>query len=97
MFSKKFNDAAIFPATGYVCSMARTLRPEDNGTHPSGWTIVGEVHEDYFEWVNEFEASHPDFGRVWGDFEEEVFADSQEAYDHFFAHHPPHEWDYWDI
>lgn len=97
MFSKKFDKSPIFPDSGYMCSLARTLDPTLLGTQPSGWTITGEIHEDYYEWVNEFEATHPDFGRVWGDFEKEVFADSQEAYDHFFAQHPPKEWDYFDI
>lgn len=66
-------------------------------THSDGWTISGVVHEDYFYWVNEFEASHPDFGRVWGDFEHTVFADSKEAYDAFSKAYPVHIWDYWDI
>lgn len=57
----------------------------------------GCVHEDYFEWVNEFEAHHPSFGRVWGDFESEVFADSEAGYDAFVEHHAPNQWDYHDI
>jgi hypothetical protein len=66
-------------------------------THADGWTVWGRVHEDYYEWVNEFEAHHPSFGRVWGDFESEVFADSEAAYDAFFKHHAPTQWDYHDI
>lgn len=66
-------------------------------THDSGWTISGEVHEDYFVWVNAFEASHPTLGRVWGDFESEVFADSEEAFADFWRHHEPEDWDYGDI
>lgn len=77
--------------------MALTLRPSDLGENDSGWTIAGEILEDYFEWVREFEATHPDFGRVWGDFQIEVYADSQEAFEHFYENHPPDEWDYWDI
>ena len=77
--------------------MAFTLNPSDLGENTSGWTIKGDVHEDYFEWVNEFEAFHPDFGRVWGDFENEVYADSEEAFEHFYENHPPEYWDYWDI
>ena len=87
---------------------ALTLPPEavskrsvDSGTHQrthaSGWTIRGEVHEDWLGWVNSFEASHPKFGRVWGDFEETVTADSEEGYAHFYANHPPEAWDYLDI
>ena len=66
-------------------------------THDDGWTIEGKIHEDYYEWVNNFKAEHPDYGRVGGDFETEVFATSKEAFKHFFANHPPNYWDYWDI
>lgn len=90
-------------------SEAYTLHPEEvrggfdsetglyTRTHADGWTISGHVSEDYYEWVNEFEAHHPSFGRVWGDFESEVFADSEEGYAAFFEQHTPHQWDYWDI
>jgi len=76
---------------------ALTLRPEDIGTHKDGWTITGEVHEDYYEWVNEFEAIHKKYGKVWGDFEGEVHADSEKGFKHFYKHHTPEEWDYGDI
>ena len=66
-------------------------------THDDGWTISGEIYEDYFVWVNNFEASHPTFGRVWGNFEKEVFADSEEGFADFYAKHPPKAWDYHDI
>lgn len=79
------------------CSQAYTLSPSDLGTHSSGWTISGEVHEDYYEWVNDFEASHPIFGWVRGNFETVVEAKSKKAFAHFMANHPPMEWDYWDI
>lgn len=66
-------------------------------THNNGWTITAEVHEDYYEWINEFEASHPKFGRVWGDFEREVYADSEEGFKDFYKKFPPYAWDYGDI
>jgi hypothetical protein len=66
-------------------------------THEDGWTISGVVSEDYFTWVNDFEANHPVFGRVWGNFEDKVWADTEEGYQHFWLHHQPEEWDYWDI
>lgn len=66
-------------------------------THDSGWTISGEVVEDYFYWVNKFEAYHPKYGRVWGDFEESVFADSEEGFQDFYQKHPPEAWCYEDI
>jgi hypothetical protein len=54
--------------------------------HPAtGWTILGAVMVDYVPWVNAFEAEHPVHGRVWGDSESEVRADSQAAYNVFCA------------
>jgi len=76
---------------------ALTLRPADIGIHEDGWTITGEIHEDYYEWVNDFEAVHPVYGRVWGDFEKEVYADNEEGYQNFYKNHTPEAWDYGDI
>lgn len=87
---------------------ALTLPPEavtDKGaesgthtlTHPDGWAITGKIHEDYFVWVNDFQATHPELGRVWGDFESEVYATSKKAFDDFWKHHQPYAWDYGDI
>jgi hypothetical protein len=77
--------------------LANTLEPKDIGTHLDGWTVKGEIKEDYYEWVNKFAARHHTFGYVWGDFEDVVYADSIEGYQDFIEHHPPHEWDYHDI
>jgi hypothetical protein len=66
-------------------------------THPDGWTITGIVSEDYFEWVSDFVASHPEYGKVWGNFESKVFADSEEGYNDFYKRHTPDAWDYGDI
>lgn len=77
--------------------MALTLNTSVLGENESGWKIEGHIHEDYYEWVNDFQATHPYFGKVWGDFEDEVHADSEEAFEHFYRHHPPELWDYWDI
>ena len=76
---------------------ANTLSPKYIGTNESGWTITGEVHEDYYTWVNEFLATHPDLGIVSGNFESDVYATSKTAYDDFIKHHPPEQWDYHDI
>lgn len=70
---------------------------EHSRTHKSGWTIKGVIHEDYYTWVNDFEATHPKLGRVWGNFEYEVHASSKKAFAHFWAHHEPEAWDYMDI
>lgn len=66
-------------------------------THPDGWTIEGESHEDYFTWVNAFVARHPTLGTVWGDFEGRVYATSEEGFADFYGKHPPTAWDYQDI
>jgi hypothetical protein len=96
--------------TSQFNSQARTLEPEEvfgptwgkqtgqhSYTHPDGWTICGEIHEDYFYWVNDFEATHPVLGWVKGNFETEVCASSREAYDDFVRKHEAIEWDYYDI
>jgi len=77
---------------------ALTLSPSEvERKHKDGWKIKGEIHEDYYSWVNDFEASHPRYGKVWGNFEGTVFATSEKAFNHFYKHHPPNAWDYQDI
>ncbi|MCP4664860.1 MAG: hypothetical protein GY849_00720 [Deltaproteobacteria bacterium] len=76
---------------------AHTLSTDCIGKNESGWTISGEIKRDYDEWVNEFEAIHSKYGKVWGDFEKTVFADSEEGFNHFIENHKPEEWDYQDI
>lgn len=88
MFEKEFK------TTG---SLANTLPPECIGKNESGWEINGQIHEDYYTWVNEFEAVHPIYGRVWGDFEKKVFADTAKGFNHFIENHSPESWDYDDI
>lgn len=81
-------------------SGALTLSPSYIGKHDNGWEIVANIHEDYFEWVNSFVAYKHDgwLGAfVAGDFESEVVASSQEAYDEFLKLFPPDAWDYDDI
>jgi hypothetical protein len=104
MFEKKFDlDKWNHSAPAYTLSPDEVLENhhEQTGhhtrTHADGWTISGFISEDYYYWVNAFEASHPVFGRVWGDFEETVYADSQLAFDVFFRDHGPDAWDYYDI
>lgn len=97
-FGKDFNSegGALTLSTSEV-----TDGEEESGTHQKthkdGWTIKGEIHEDYFVWVNYFEASHPEYGRVWGDFESIVYADSEEGFKDFYEKHTPEAWDYQDI
>jgi len=76
---------------------ALTLDKSEIGKHEDGWTIYGEVHEDYYEWVNDFVATHPEYGYVFGDFESEVYATTSEAFNDFYKNHKPYAWDYMDI
>jgi len=82
-----------------VCEVSNT--DVESGTHTKthgdGWTITGIVHEDYYTWVNDFEASHDEYGRVKGNFEGSVFADSEEGFKDFYENHTPEAWDYYDI
>jgi hypothetical protein len=105
---KNTNNQIIVEYKKNFKSEARTLPPESvtdcrescgvfTKTHPSGWTITGEVHEDYYYWVNEFTAHHPEYGSVRGDFENKVYVDSHDALNHFVKNHPPEDWDYHDI
>jgi len=80
-----------------VCENEASSGIEYSRTHKDGWTIKGVIQEDYYAWVNEFEASHPKYGKVWGDFEVKVYADSEEGFQHFYKHHEPDAWDYMDI
>ncbi len=95
-FKKVFSERNMNPA-GLIGSWAHTLCPSCIGENDSGWIVEGAIHEDYYEWVNDFQARHPEKGLVWGNFEDIVYATSQEAYEHFIENHPPHEWDYYDI
>jgi hypothetical protein len=93
----------------FFSAAAYTLNPEEvlenhnreTGTfvrvHPDGWIISGRIVEDYYYWVNDFEAIHPVYGRVWGNFEEEVYVDTEEGFQDFMNKHEPHAWDYYDI
>ena len=91
----------------YNC--ARTLRPfyvGYDGTgllnskcphvfkHENGWTIQGIVKEDYYLWVSEFYAEHPVYGRVYGDFENIVYYETEKGYEDFISNFPYSEWGY---
>ena len=70
------------------------------GQTVEGWTINGEISEDYFEWCENFIAVHPVYGTVRG-FREgnEVTGESDEAIDAFLAVFTPYigTFDYQDI
>lgn len=66
-------------------------------THVDGWTITGIIFNDWYSWVNNFSATHPEYGAVHGNFETEVHADSEAGFQHFYTHHTPTSWDYSEI
>ena len=84
---------------------------EDNGddcetgmyerTHFDGWVIRGLVTEDYFYWVDYFEAVHPFYGRVWCSDSDSgiigqnitIHADSEDGYKAFCESHSFTRWD----
>lgn len=77
---------------------ALTLDPKVKGyNHKTGWTINGEIVTDYYSWINYFEASHPKYGWVKGDFEKFIEAKSKIAYTNFRKFYNPESWDYNDI
>ena len=101
MIEKKFGEhfhseggALTLPAYEVGCG---NFEGYSSKTHSDGWTISGEVIVDYLLWVNDFEARHPIFGRVWGNFEKSVFADSEEGFADFYKKHEPEAWDYADV
>lgn len=98
-FGKDFNSegGALTLEVSEVTDVAGIESGTHSLTHGDGWAISGEVREDYYTWVNDFEALHPQFGKVWGNFENEVYADSEEGFADFFAKHAPTAWDYADI
>ena len=88
---------ALTLSTSEVTSDDDAYNGTHTKTHDSGWTITGDIHEDYYRWVNDFKAVHPTLGKVVGNFESEVKATSEEAFKHFWKNHTPNAWDYEDI
>ena len=81
----------------HISKIARTLDPKVLGKNDSGWTIEGQIHEDYYTWVCQFTAIHPRYGRVQGSYETIITGYSTAGINHFMKSHPPHVWDYHDI
>lgn len=86
MFIKKFENDG----------MAHTLNSDYKGTHSNGWTIDGIIKEDFYEWINKFNARNGDKW-VRGNFEVKVTADSEETYNEFIKLFPVDHWDYESI
>ena len=77
-------DGALTLETDYINN------PEKCG----GWIVIGQAHEDYYEWINGFVAIKYCDDMVCGDFEKEIYASSKEAYEDFIKNCPPTAWDY---
>lgn len=90
-------NAYTLPADAVYSSKDEQFNKKLSRLHEDGWLISGFVTEDWFLWVNNFDATHEVYGRVWGNFENKVFADSEAGYKHFILHHPPQAWCYEDI
>ena len=70
--------------------------------HGDGWTISGDLCDDCYQWVEEFEATHPELGSVATKRAEEnaaqtATATSPEAWKHFVERHRVFVFDYGDI
>lgn len=79
---------------------AITLSPNRLGYHEqSGWNLSGDIHEDYYKWVNEFEAVHSKYGKVRGNLEEGLYYTSEKALKRFIEVYKSaiEIWDYMDI
>ena len=62
--------------------------PEFKKIHESGWLIEGFIDcDDDIFFVNDFKASHPLYGKVFGNTWTIVYSDSKEAYDDFIKNH----------
>lgn len=58
-------------------------------SHPDRWMIKGVIHEG---WVSSFVAYHPIYKFVFGDFNDVVYATSEEGYKNFVKGHSPNVW-----
>lgn len=76
-------------------SYAKTLNVNSLGVH-NGWVVEGEIHEDYFSWVNDFTAKKEEWF-VKGDFEDTVTCSSLDAFEDFLSNVTVEDWDYDDI
>lgn len=65
--------------------------------HKDGWTISAIIEYDYYVWIESFRAYHPKYGKIYGDLNNLIKAESIEAYEHFIKYHPIKKFDLHDI
>ena len=56
-------------------------------TYHDGWSIMTAINKNNATIKGTFEASHPIHGRVHGNFENAIYADSEEGYANFVLNH----------
>lgn len=65
--------------------------------HPSGWTITAKISCNYYAWVEDFNATHSNMGKVWGNCGKIVYSNTEEGFKHFITNHTPRLFDMMDI
>lgn len=82
----------------FIHNGARTLEPSIGFDEKSGWTVDAEIQEDYYTWINYFEAyKNNKRCYVKGDFESIIETSSLKTLDDFLSYYNVYEWDYSDI
>lgn len=69
-------------------------------THDNGWTVSAEIQADYYTWISNLTAEHPEYGTVQMNGADQIFtASSMQAYDQFDSAFGKwfQQWDYQDI
>jgi hypothetical protein len=85
----------------YGTSPAITLNPMClSDRFQTGWTLRADINDESgFSWINEFEATHPEYGKVYGDLEKSLYYNSEEGLKNFVKTYKVciEFWDYKDI
>lgn len=69
-----------------------------NALESKSWEVTGKIHEDYYEWINDFYAVEKSTNNiVFGNFESKVYATDEDTYIRFRKDIKVVNWDYQDI
>lgn len=85
-----------------IGSVALTLSPYIlDKQNKNDWFFKAKIQEDYYQWINFFEATHPKYGKIFGDFEIGIHypKENKEALNDFLekTFQYLNLWDYMDI
>lgn len=85
-----------------IGSIAFTLSPYIlDKQNKNDWFFKAKIQEDYYQWINFFEASHSKYGKIFGDFEIGIHypKENKEALNNFLekTFQYLNLWDYMDI